>query len=214
MEFLTEDPTYLMGGLGLLAVVFLIALKVTQQGKFLIWAGGVLGLAVLALAIDWLWVTDTERIEQVVYDLKGAVARSDANGVIAHLAPEAQFAREEMVVSGEPMRAYVRSNLEKVKFEILRITKLRATAMRQARRGTADFRIVASGTYQTPIVTYNFGATNLDWSLGFRETAPGVWKVERISLTRAPKEVPVPPGAGPSQGDSPRFRLRVPRGSF
>ena len=40
MEFLSEDPTYLAGGLGLLARPFLVALRVTQQGKYLVWAGG------------------------------------------------------------------------------------------------------------------------------------------------------------------------------
>ena len=38
MEFLSEDPTYLAGGLGLIAVGLLIALRVSQQGKYLIGA--------------------------------------------------------------------------------------------------------------------------------------------------------------------------------
>ena len=38
MEFLSEDATYLAGGLGLLGLVFLIALRVTQRGRFLVWA--------------------------------------------------------------------------------------------------------------------------------------------------------------------------------
>ncbi len=39
MAFLSEDPTYLLSGLGVVAVTCLIALRVTQQGKFLIAAG-------------------------------------------------------------------------------------------------------------------------------------------------------------------------------
>ena len=49
MEFLSEDPTYLAGGLTILAGIFLVALKLTQQGKFLVWAG-------LSLALcSWWW---------------------------------------------------------------------------------------------------------------------------------------------------------------
>ena len=39
MRFITEDPTYLATGLGVAAVVFLVMMKVTQQGKYLLYAG-------------------------------------------------------------------------------------------------------------------------------------------------------------------------------
>ena len=74
MTYLSEDPTYLAGGLLLLAGAFLVALKVTQQGKYLIRAGIALGLGLVVVVVEWLWVTDNERIEQVVYDLRRAVS--------------------------------------------------------------------------------------------------------------------------------------------
>ena len=46
MTYLLEDPTYLAGGLLLLAGAFLVALKVTQQGKYLVRAG---------IAWGWRW---------------------------------------------------------------------------------------------------------------------------------------------------------------
>src|SRR6185312_6929853 len=91
MELLSEDPTYLVGGLGILAVVFLVAVRVTQQGKFLLWAMIAGGIALLVLAIDWIWVTDNERIEAVVYELAKAVQASDAAGVTKHLTPDIQY---------------------------------------------------------------------------------------------------------------------------
>jgi hypothetical protein len=39
----------------------------------------------------------------------------------------------------------------------------------------------------------NFGSVNSSWSLGFRETSPGVWKVNRIT----PVSVPGLPGLAP-----------------
>ena len=80
MTNLSEDPTYLAGGLLLLAGVFLVALNITQQGKYLVRAGIMLGLAFVVVAVEWFWVTDNERIEQVVYALRQAVLHSDADG--------------------------------------------------------------------------------------------------------------------------------------
>src|SRR4051794_20690928 len=68
MESLSEDPTYLAGGLGLVALMLLVALRVTQQGRYLIRALIVLGLAAAVLVIEHFWFTDAERIEGVVYD--------------------------------------------------------------------------------------------------------------------------------------------------
>ena len=167
----------------------------TQQGKFLAWAGGALGLALLALAVDWFWVTDAERIEQVVLGLKEAVARSDADAALAYLTPEAQLVFRGQVTSGAATREYLRANLERTKFEILRVSHLQASAGRRSRRGTADFRTLVGGTHQSASILFNFGPMPLDWTLGFRETEPGVWKVERLNLTRAPRDMPRPPGA-------------------
>src|SRR5258707_7560399 len=90
MESLSDDPTYLAGGLALLAVALLIALRVTQQGRYLVLALIVLGLAAAVLVIEHFWVTDAERIERVVYDLRDAVKDSDAERVMTYLTPDVQ----------------------------------------------------------------------------------------------------------------------------
>lgn len=202
MEFLSEDVTYLAGALGILGAVFLVALKLSQQGKFLVWAGAAFGLAGLALLVEWLWVTDSERIEQVVYDLRQAVAASDVPGVLALLTPDVQYAQSDHSVSGAAARGFITTELAKVRFDFIRITHLEARAFQQSRRGKAMFRVLASGSYQTSIVAYNFGTTNLDFSLGFREVGPRTWRVERISLTRPPRELPTPT-PGPTRRFSP-----------
>ncbi len=83
----------------LLAGAFVVALNVTQQGKYLIRAGIAFGLALMVVAIEWFWVTDNERIEQVVYDLRRAVQSSDVEGVLAHMAPNVQYLQGETALS-------------------------------------------------------------------------------------------------------------------
>lgn len=192
MELLSEDATYLAGGLAILAACFLVALKVSQQGKYLVWAGVALGLAALALVVEQLWVTDNERIEQVVYDLREAVAASDAPAVFALLTPEVQFVQRGHSIAGEPTRDYIQDQLDRVKFDFVRITRLETNAGRQSRRGSAEFRVLASGSYTVGQGNFNFGTTNLDVSLGLRELDPKVWRVDRITLTRAPRQLPDP----------------------
>src|SRR5690348_12506719 len=146
MEFLAEDPTYLAGGLAILAAVFLVALRLTQQGKFLIWACAALAAAGLVVLVEWLWVTDTERVEQVVYDLRRAVADSDAPAVLALLTDDVQYGQSNsVVISDEPARAFIAAQLEKARFDFVRITRLEARASARTRRGQAEFRILASG---------------------------------------------------------------------
>ncbi|WP_406698264.1 hypothetical protein V5E97_05340 [Singulisphaera sp. Ch08] len=212
MELLSEDATYLAGGLGILAVLMLVALRVTQQGKFLIWAGAALALAALFVLVEYVWVTDTERIEQVVYDLRGAVANSNSPAVIALLTPDVQFVQKGQSISGIATRNYIEDLLERAQFDFVRITKLEANAGRQSGRGTALFRVVASGNYMFGPTSFNFGTTNIDFSLGFRELSPKVWRVERITLTRVPRDMPDP---GRSANESrPKLPFPLKQNSF
>ena len=187
MTILAEDPTYLVAALGFLAGAFLVALKVTQQAKYLFWALGVLGLILAVVAIEQVWVTDNERIERVVYDLRRAVLASDAEGVLAHLTPDVEYVQQGATLSGEATRGLIRANLANASFDFVHINDLQTSAGRQTRRGTAEFRVYAKGTLHTSLVTYNVGTANSTWSLGFQETAPGVWKVNRITPVSVPE---------------------------
>ena len=89
----------------------MVALNVTQQGKYLIRAGIAFGLAMVVFAIEWFWVTDNERIEQVVYELRRAVQNSDAEGVLAHMAPNVQYLQGDTALSEDMTRALIRENL-------------------------------------------------------------------------------------------------------
>jgi hypothetical protein len=202
MTYLSEDPSLLGGGFLLLAGIFLVALKVTHRGNYLVRAGIALGLAFTVVTVERLWVTDNERIEQVVYDLQRAVLDSDTEGVLVHLAPNVQYLRGNTALSEDATRALIRVNLSNFRFDIVRISDLHASAMRQARRGTAEFRVFARGTQSSLSGTVDIGSAITAWSLGFEETDPGVWKVNRISPVSIPRGILAFPSGLPTTDDS------------
>ena len=198
MEYLSEDPTILAGGLLLLAGAFVVALRATQQGKYLVWALTAAGVALAVVAVEWLWVTDNERIENVVYGLRTAVASSDADAVLEYLTPDVMYVKGDLALEGEATRALIRDNLERVRFDLVRVSNLKVNAGRQSRQGSAEFSAFFKGTIDTSTASAAFGSTNSIWSLGLRETAPGTWKVHRITPVQVPGEgLRVPDGRAP-----------------
>jgi hypothetical protein len=193
MQYLSEDPWPLAGALGLVALGFLIALLITQQGKHLVRAGIALGLALAVIVLEHVWVTDNERIETVVYDLARAVAASDPGVVEAHLAPDFESP------AGAVRRAVIRASLPNLKFDFVRVSKLSVNAGAQSRLGTAEFTVHASGMATVPLFgahAFATPASGTDWSLGFREAAPGQWQVTRITPTRLPQGLSLEAAAG------------------
>ncbi|MDG3007677.1 hypothetical protein [Paludisphaera mucosa] len=196
MTMFSEDPTLPAGALLLAAACCFVALRARQEGKYLIWGLTALGLAGVVLTVEWFWVTDDERIEAVVYDLRRSLLASDAQGLLAHLTPDVQY-----VQAGESMptiatRALIQASLANSKFDVVRIRELQTSAGRRTRRGKAEFKIFVRGAMQGPAGYNGAGAGDSAWSLGFEETKPGVWKVNRIT----PISLPFSPAllAGPA----------------
>jgi hypothetical protein len=201
LYYLSEDPWPLVILFGLFGLGFLIALWITRQGKYLVWAGITLGLIFLLIGIEQVWVTDNERIERVVYDLAEAVQASDAERVLSHLAPEADISiNTEMAgrPAGPLSRALIAysigETLGRTRFDFVRISQLTVHAGSLSRQGRAEFLSQATGNYTTSFGETHFGTTGLNWSLGFRETRPGEWKVTRISPINTPAEFRRPLG--------------------
>ena len=193
MYYLLEDPWPVGLGLAFLGLVFLVALRVTQRGKFLIWAGVCVGLSAVVFLVEALYVTDSERIEAVVTDIVQASARSDADAVLAHLTPdvileqngntigESRIQRLARLVGAELARGpiareLIRRMLTDVKFDYLYITHLETHANRISRQGTADLRVHAMGSFRGSYAQLNFStdAQGSDWSMGLEEAEPGV----------------------------------------
>jgi hypothetical protein len=206
MEYLAENPWPLAGALGALALGFLIALKVTQQGKYLIWAAIAAGLMLCGLAIEHFWVTDNERIEAVVYDVAAGVAAGDADRVTRNLAPEATMSLPNESFDNDPfLKAAIRivnqlqglplgsvliqQQLRQFRFDYVKVADLRTHAGEHTRQGTAEFLVHAMGEQVDPHYPFATPVRGMGWSFGLRETSPGIWKVTRITPTTSLSEL-------------------------
>lgn len=212
MSWLSEDPSPLAGTLVVVAVGFLIAMGMTQQGKHLIRALIALGLAAGIVAVEYFWVTERERVEAVVYDLGAAVRRSDADAVLGYMTPDVTISQMGRTIGGRPglaperfvpglpegvlnpARAVIRGTVQSARFDILSISRVNAHAGQQTGRGRADFRVFAAGSFGS----FNFGTptSGTDWSLGFRKVDDR-WMVESITATRLPGNYEIPLTAAP-----------------
>jgi hypothetical protein len=200
-HYLSEDPWPLVTLLGVVALGFLVAAWLTQQGKHVVFAGITLSLALVVIGIEQLWVTDNERIERIVYDLGRAAQSSNSDQVISYLAPEAaistgddlrsrQFGRFSRVLTVQG----IREALRRIRFDFVNISNLTVHAGSLSRQGTAEFQSKAVGSYDASVGEVRFPLTVINWSLGFRETSPGVWKVTRITPINPPSEFEGPFG--------------------
>lgn len=192
MTLIVEDPWPLIWICAFAIPASLLALRVTQQGKFLFLALGALGLAALLLLIDTLVVTDTERIEQTLEQLIAATRRSDGDAFNALLTTDVSLGQNSgsTNLSGAAARAVIKATLEATEFDFITIGKRAISAGRLTRQGTADFRVFTAGTIQGT----RFGTNpneGSDWSLGFREV-DGAWKVSRITAVRLPSNASLP----------------------
>lgn len=190
MTWISEDPTYLVGLCLLASAGCFVALRATQNGKYLIWALGALAAAGLVLVIEWVWVTDNERIEAVVYDLRRALLASDADAVLDHLTENVQYVQNDQALSSTAARTMIRLAVTNSRFDIVRVRGLQTSSGKLTRRGKADFKVFVSGSAQGPMGLAGAGTSDTSWSLGFLETEPNVWKVDRITPISLPFGAP------------------------
>jgi hypothetical protein len=189
--FLAENPWYLAGAFGLVAVGFLIALKVTQNGRNLVRALIALGLAATVLVVEQFLVTDNERIEWQVKALIAALADSDATRMKALMDEHVIFSMRNATLGDELDLAWLTDRLKDLKFDWIHLSRLSTSAGDQTRRGSAEFKVGAAGTYTMGGIGHNF-AGNSEWSLGFRKLPDGTWKISRITAQVFPQYVTLP----------------------
>ena len=189
--YVAENPWYLVAVLGLVAAGFLVALRATQDGRYLVRALVVMGVAGALLVVEQLWVTDAERVEWVVRELADAVARSDGEAALALMDDHVTFGMRSITFGEELVLSSIADLLREVRFDLLRVSRLVATAGAQTHRGQAEFKVTVAGTFQQGMVARNF-AGNSEWSLGFRRDRSGAWKINRITAVELPQYTMVP----------------------
>ena len=190
MHYFTEDPSYVLIALGLAASCCLVALRVTQQGKYLVWAGGLAVAAAGVFGFERAYVTDAERIEGVVYDLARAMEASDVERIKAHLDDRVTIGLRGRTMDGSVPMRIVFGLLRRTHFDFVKVGQLTTSAGSQTRMGTASFKVSAAGSFNNEGGTQiPLGTLGSEWSLSFSERGPGVWKVTRIQAIKVPGEV-------------------------
>ena len=189
MYYLSDDPSYMLIALGFAAACCLIALRVTQQGKFMVWAGTLAAVALAIFGVEQYWVTDAERVERVVYDLARAVEASDVERIKSHLDEHVTAGMSGKLIDASIPLRIVLPMLSRTRFDFVRIGQLSTTAGSQTKMGTATFKVTASGTFNEGGSEIPLGSLGTEWALGFREESPGVWKVTRITAIKIPPQV-------------------------
>ncbi|GAC1334175.1 MAG: hypothetical protein NVSMB14_01240 [Isosphaeraceae bacterium] len=190
MSWLSEDPWPVAGTLATVAVVCFILLRVTQQGRFLLWGFLCLALGVATVVIEHFWVTDVERIDDAIYGMTAALQRSDGKTAAGFLADDA------VVTIGDTDIGSLRGDavldhdlfehaLSDTKFDLLQLSGMTVKVGSRTRQGTARFKVLATGSYNGN-VKVPFTAAGTEWDFGCREVSPGVWKIERITPTSLP----------------------------
>lgn len=84
-RWLVEDPTPVYWILGVLAVGLAVGWWVTRQRKYLVGLGAVAALAGLVWLLDFLVVTDSEKIVLAVKDMAAGVETRDTNRIFSHI---------------------------------------------------------------------------------------------------------------------------------
>ncbi len=137
MTSLLEDPTpIILVGIIVEAVLGVILLR-TGRGV-LLWAmGGVMALVVIGVLVEWLVVTERERVEETIENAAAAVEANDFEKFDTYLTRDAEKAR------GLARWAFSRAEFSRVK-----ITKLDIHIVRQTSPPTAKAELSGIVTFK------------------------------------------------------------------
>ena len=189
--YVAENPWYLVAVIGVVAAGFLLAARVTQDGRHFVRGMVALGVAAALIVVDQLWVTEAERVAGVVRALARAVARSDGPAALALMDEHVTFSMRSNTFGEELVLSSVAELLRQVKFDFVRISRLMATAGAQTHRGQAEFKVTTAGSIEQGSSMRAFAGYS-EWSLGFRKVASGEWKINRVTAVELPQYTMLP----------------------
>lgn len=195
MEFLSDDPTYPAIVLSVLALAFFVMLNVTQQGKYLIFTGATVAMLAGLFLIERMWVTENERIEDVIVALAKAVETKDIDRAVSFLTSDCVLERTpdrgNFIVgnivdrfAGPVTAASLRQEIGSYEFEWLKVARLQAHAGELSRQGSAECVIHVSAKNTSIPAFHMTPPSGMSWSFGLHEESPHVWKVSRITPGR------------------------------
>jgi hypothetical protein len=167
-----EDVWALIGVLAILALGLAIATVATGRGRFLIGIGALACLAIALLAIEWLWVTDRERVDRIIDELAQAAMREDSSGIVQHLAADCRYANLDRNRIGALADAvFQRFAVDKVS-----VSSRRTEVFPLRGEAKAEFMAVVRGRQNN----LDFNPYPTRWILTFVQNSQGAWQVVEI----------------------------------
>jgi hypothetical protein len=117
MTWIVEDPwPALVGGIVVEAILGVV-LVMTGRGR-LLWAmAGVLAATAGLVLLEWLVVTDVERVEDAIHGVAGAIQRNDVDEVLEYVSPSA--VRLRTTIQSTIRRVHVRQISIKNNLQVL-----------------------------------------------------------------------------------------------
>ena len=187
IHLFAENVWPLIWLLALGELVLLIAMVGTGRGKLMVWMVVVAALAVVLVIVEWLLVTDRERVEGIVDQMARAVRNEEIDGLIRHLAPRCHFGD----LDREGIRRLAASALRDIEIEKVTLSDRKTHVFPQRKQATAEFLAVVRGRQSN----VDFPPYASRWIFTFHQDPAGEWQVVEIERLQAFGEnrQPVPP---------------------
>ena len=185
-----ENVWPLIWVIALAELILLIAVVGLGRGKLLVWMGVLAFVAVFLVLLEWLLVTDRERVDGIVDQVAQAVRREDIEGVLEHLAPECRFGSHNR----EGIRHMAAAVLREVEIERVTLSDRKTQVFPERGEATTQFLAVARGRQST----VEFGPYAARWTLTLNQGPAGQWQIVNIEQLQAfGDQHPSPPARRP-----------------
>jgi hypothetical protein len=176
MEFLirlfAEDVWPLIWVIALVELLLVIAMVGTGRGRLLIWIAALPVLAVALLGVEWLWVTDRERVDGIIDQIAEAVRHEDAESLVQHLAPRCRYGG----MNRDGIQRTAASLFQTLEIDSLKLSSRKTQMFRLRKEATAEFLAVIRGKQSN----VDFSPYPTRWVLTFNQDTNGRWQVAEI----------------------------------
>ncbi len=181
MQFLEsligDDAWPLIGAIAFAALVLAITLVATGRGRLLVGIIILAALVPLVLMVEWIWVTDRERVDSIIDQLAVAARNEDAAEMARYLSPKCRFGplgRDE--IQHRAAAIFQRFVIDRVS-----ISSRKTMVFPHRKEATAEFLAVVRGKQN--IVDFTPYPTR--WILAFTQDSGGSWLVVEIQQIAA-----------------------------
>lgn len=163
--------------LALVALGLAIAMAATGRGRFFIGVVALACLALLLVAIEYVWVTDRERVDGIVREMADSAVREDASGLVQHLSPTVRYG----TLDRSAIERLASATFEQFAIDRVTVSGRKTEVFAKQGEARVDFLAVVRGRRNN----VDFSPYPTRWVLTFVKNPQGVWLVEDIEQVTA-----------------------------